>query len=88
MDPSESIRSEEIPRIAAEHFHIAARREYGGTLLALVLNNIVGNFRDTPRDVAVLERLAREEQRWISEGRLASDYILMIGNNEGKSVAE
>jgi SAM-dependent methyltransferase len=79
MDPSESIRSEEIPRIAAERLQVAEKREYGGTLLALVLNNIVGNFEDTPADVAVLERLADEESRWISSGRLSSDYMVIVG---------
>jgi len=82
MDPSESIRSEDIPSIFARQFQITDQREYGGTLLALVLNNIVGNFRDCLTDIAILERLADDEDRWISEGRLSSDYILLIGKSK------
>jgi SAM-dependent methyltransferase len=79
MDPSESIRSKDIPFLIARHLQVAEKSEYGGTLLALVLNNIVGNFSDSPADVAILKRMAEEEARWISEGRLSSDYILVVG---------
>jgi SAM-dependent methyltransferase len=77
MDPSESVRSAEIPRLVAERFAVKRQIGYGGTLLALVLNNIVGNFTDSAGDVRVLKELASEEGRLIRIGVLPSDYVLI-----------
>ncbi len=43
-DPSESARSDEIPRILAEHFEVVERRPYGGAVFHQLFNRIMGNF--------------------------------------------
>ncbi len=47
--PSESVRSSEIPQVVEQIFDVVERKPYGGALLSLALNNIVGNFSE--RDV-------------------------------------
>jgi SAM-dependent methyltransferase len=84
VDPSESVRSSEIPRLVAERFQIARQIGYGGTILALVLNNIVGNFTESPEDIRVLEQLAAEEERRLADGSLPSDYFLIVAGKGGR----
>jgi SAM-dependent methyltransferase len=78
IDPSESVRSSEIPRLVAERFKIEREIGYGGTILALVLNNIVGNFTDSPEDIRILKALGAEEERRLADGSLPSDYFLIV----------
>jgi len=78
MDPSESIRSSEIPKLVENHFEILCRTDYGGTLLALVLNNIVGNFGAKSEDVWILQELVGEEERGLASGKMTSDYVLIV----------
>jgi SAM-dependent methyltransferase len=85
VDPSESVRSSEIPRLAAERFDMRQQIGYGGTLLALVLNNIVGNFTDSPGDIRILKDLASEEDRLIRIGVLPSDYVLIAAQRTGSA---
>ena len=43
-DPSESVRSNEIPAILAAHFDVVERRPYGGAVFHQLFNRIMGNF--------------------------------------------
>ncbi len=43
-DPSESVRSEEIPAILAEHFELVELRPYGGAIFHQLFNRLMGNF--------------------------------------------
>ena len=81
-DPSESVRSEEIPTLVESRFDVMQRADYGGALLALVLNNIVGNFRDCSEDIAILKLLAEQEQALTSNGTLANNYTFMVCKNK------
>ncbi len=78
MDPSESVRSEEIPALVEARFDMVQRADYGGGLLALVLNNIVGNFRDCPEHIAILKSLAEQEHTLTGNGTLANNYTFMV----------
>jgi len=80
-DPSEAVRSAQIPQLVSNCFEIVHRSDYGGAALALALNNIVGNFSDTPEDIAILKKLVAEEDRWMQQGKLASDYVLIVCRN-------
>jgi SAM-dependent methyltransferase len=82
VDPSESLRSSEIPKLVAERFVVERQIAYGGTLLALVLNNIVGNFTNSPEDIRILKELAAEEERRMLDGDLPSDYALIVARRE------
>jgi ubiquinone/menaquinone biosynthesis C-methylase UbiE len=46
MDPSEAVRSEEILPLFAQRFAVEHCTDYGGSVSSLVLNRIIGNFRE------------------------------------------
>ena len=77
-DPSESVRSAEIVSLLEREFIIVERRDYGGTLLHLILDRIVGNFEDTEEDRRVLTLLCQAERALILAGELASDFTLIL----------
>jgi len=79
IDPSEAVRSSEIPSLVAGYFEILALKPYGGTILSLALNNIVGNFTEDPRDLNILKRLVQEETFQMEDLGLPSDYHLIVG---------
>ncbi len=45
MDPSEAVRSAEIPLLFRRYFTVEHRIDYGGSVSVLVLDNIINNFR-------------------------------------------
>lgn len=83
LDPSESIRSEEIMPILERYFEVVERRDYGGTLLHLV--TAAGTIRnyssEDEEDVALLRRMIEFEKRHIESGELDSDFILVVARN-------
>lgn len=81
IDPTEAIRSAEIISEVSKRFEVIEKTDFGGTLLQLVLGDIVGNFSDTPEDRAILQSLFDEEQRLIKSGELDSDFTLMVMRN-------
>ncbi|SHJ73782.1 Cyclopropane fatty-acyl-phospholipid synthase [Roseomonas rosea] len=79
VDPTEAIRSAEIREVLARHFEIVEERPYGGTLLHLALGNIAQNFReDSPEDMAHLRRFFELEDRMMAEGRIGSDFTILV----------
>ncbi|MEQ8632453.1 MAG: class I SAM-dependent methyltransferase [Gammaproteobacteria bacterium] len=77
-DPTEAIRSEDIiPQIEAR-FDIIDRREFGGTLLHLVLDNIAGNLSESEEGKAILRRFFAEEKRLIESGEIQSDFVVLV----------
>jgi SAM-dependent methyltransferase len=80
VDPSEAVRSSDIPRVVGERFEVVARHDAGGTLLQFLLHGIAGNFRsDDPGSQAVLEMLFHIEDALIEAGDLGSDFVVMVG---------
>ena len=77
-DPTEAIRSEAIIPELEKQFQIVQRRDFGGTLLHLVLDNIAGNLSDSGEGKAILRNLFAEEQRLISSGEITSDFTLLV----------
>lgn len=78
-DPSEAVRSADLVRALESRFQVVLRRDYGGTLLHLVLEHIAHNFdplRDV--DVSLIRLLGLTEEFLIRNGVLASDFTLMI----------
>ena len=66
MDPSESVRSDEIMGLVGERFEIVYRADFGGTLLQFVLSDIAGNFDPAdPKDVAMIDLVCLYEQTLI-----------------------
>jgi SAM-dependent methyltransferase len=79
VDPSESVRSDEIIGLIEERFEIVYRADFGGTLLQHVLSNIVGNFDPAdPRDVALVDLLCLYEETLIDRAVLPSDFTYLV----------
>ena len=83
LDPSESIRSEEIMAATERYFDVVERRDYGGTLLHLVTS--AGTIRHydpgNGEDMALLQRMVDFEKRHIAAGNISSDFALVVARN-------
>ncbi|MEX0964044.1 MAG: class I SAM-dependent methyltransferase [Pseudohongiellaceae bacterium] len=77
-DPTEAIRSADIIPELQKRFELVERRDFGGTLLHLVLDNIAGNLSDSEEGKVILRRLFAEEQRLIKSGEIGSDFTLLV----------
>lgn len=82
-DPTEAIRSQDILPEMEKRFDIVEKIDFGGTLLHLVLDDIAGNFSDSPEDIAYLQMLFDEEQRLLKNGEISSDFTLIVARNRG-----
>jgi SAM-dependent methyltransferase len=79
VDPSESIRSDEILGLIDERFETVYRADFGGTLLQHVLSDIAGNFDPAePRDVALIDLICLYEDTLIKRGVLPSDFVYLV----------
>jgi len=81
VDPTEAIRSQDIVPEMEKRFDIVEKIDFGGTLLHLVLDDIAGNFSDSPEDIAYLQMLFDEEQRLLKSGEISSDFTLIVARN-------
>jgi SAM-dependent methyltransferase len=70
-DPSESVRSDEIPRILGEHFELVELRPYGGAVFHQLFNRLMGNFAGHDDLVRVLMEL---DFLLTDEGVLETNY--------------
>jgi SAM-dependent methyltransferase len=79
VDPSESVRSDEILSLIEERFEILYRADFGGTLLQFVLSDIAGNFDpNDPKDVAMIDLVCLYEKTLIDRGVLPSDFVYLV----------
>jgi len=78
-DPSEAIRSDRIVPEVSKRFRILERIDYGGTILNLLLENIVHNFDPSDeKDVAIVRLIARFEDVLMRAGIIPSDFTVMV----------
>ncbi len=77
-DPTAAIHSKNILPLLYKHFDVLERRDYGGTLLNLVLEDIAGNFQEAAQDIAILKELFDFEQKLIRAGELTSDFTAIV----------
>jgi hypothetical protein len=77
-DPSEAIRSEEIIPLVRSIFELLELKPAGGTLLHMLLQDIVGNF-DPASDVdnCIQRLLCHVEWKLIATGALKSDFTYL-----------
>ena len=81
MDPSEAIRAKEIVPLIEERFNIVARKDWGGTLLHLGLQNIIGNFDENdPTDLSFLSFIIFFEETLIKEKVIESDFTFLVAS--------
>ena len=79
VDPSEAVRSRDIIRLMEDKFKIIERIDYGGTILHLLLNDIILNFdEDRPEDMALLHLFFYFEKLLIQRKVLESDFSLIV----------
>ena len=81
-DPTEAIRSADIVTELERQFEIVERRDFGGTLLHLVLDNIAGNLSDSNEGKTLLRNLFAEEQRLLASGEISSDFTLLVARKK------
>ena len=75
LDPTEAIRSAEIPAVVREHFDVVEERPLGGALAHLALDDIAQNFDPAdPEARSALERLFALEDEAMADGRIGSDF--------------
>jgi SAM-dependent methyltransferase len=78
-DPSECVRSSEIPAVLERSFEILRRRDFGGTILQKLLENVCGNFDPENADQSTAMRfLIETESILIDEGVLPSDFTFIV----------
>lgn len=82
-DPTEAIRSRDIIGAVEGRFSIVARRDFGGTLLHLVLDNIAGHLSSCDEGLRLLRFFFAEEQRLIAAGEIHSDFTLVVARKSG-----
>lgn len=83
LDPSEAIRSAEIIPLLSEYFNVVERIDYGGTILHMLLQDIVGNFDpEKEEDVTILRLLCYLEETLIKSGVLSSDFSLIVAQKK------
>jgi SAM-dependent methyltransferase len=79
IDPSESVRSDEIVQLLESRFETLYRADFGGTLLQFLLADIAANFSpDDPKDVALLDLMSLFEEVLIAERVLPSDFAFFV----------
>jgi SAM-dependent methyltransferase len=83
-DPSEAIESASIVPLLEEHFEIVERRDYGGTIVHMLFDDIAANFVDSDgaakSDEAkqLLQLCFQIEDVLIELGELESDFALLV----------
>ncbi len=85
-DPSEAVRSAEIPALVGARFAVLHQRGYGGALLHLQLAQIAQNFLEAPdraRAMRYLDRLIAAEDRLRQAGRIGDDFMVMVARKRG-----
>ena len=83
QDTTEAVRSEEILPLIRERFQIIEYKPFGGTILHMLLQDIVGNFNPSDDvDTCVLKLICHVEQKLISAGTLSSDFAYFVAQPE------
>jgi SAM-dependent methyltransferase len=79
VDPSESIRSDEIEELLRSRFEVRYHADFGGTINQFLLADIVANFQDDdPKDVAILGLISLLEELLVAERVLPSDFAFFV----------
>ena len=82
-DPSEAVRSAEIIPLIQQRFEIVQQTDFGGTILHMLLSDIVGNFDPASEaDATIIRLLCYLEETLIAEGVLPSDFTLLVARKQ------
>jgi len=78
-DPSEAIRSGEIPSFLRQHFELIEWRPYGGQLASLVFPNLVRNWVESPDGHAGVARMMELEDEQLRRDPDSTFYLVAYG---------
>jgi 2-polyprenyl-3-methyl-5-hydroxy-6-metoxy-1,4-benzoquinol methylase len=83
QDPTEAIRSEEIAPLIRQKFQVIEYTPFGGTILHMLLQDIVGNFNPSNEvDSCILKLICHVERKLISARILPSDFAYFVAKVE------
>ncbi|MFH1149452.1 MAG: methyltransferase domain-containing protein [Actinomycetota bacterium] len=78
-DPSESVRSSELPALISLYFETVEARPLGAGLLHPLLEGIIGNFDENDEvDRAYLDLVLALDEGLTSSGSLPADFIVQV----------
>lgn len=78
-DPSEAIRSKDIIPKLKNYFSIIEKKDYGGTILHMLLQDIICNFNENVQeDMAILRLIFYIEGILLREGCIESDFSMVV----------
>jgi len=79
LDPTEAVRAQEILPITRRMFHLLELKPFGGTLLHMLLQDIVGNFNPADdADNCILKLICHLEWKLITTDALPSDFAYFV----------
>lgn len=78
-DPSEAIRSSEIPKFLADFCDLFVWRPYGGQILDLVLPCIRQEWALSPAGVAAIQEMLDLEDEQLQQDLRSSHYVVAVG---------
>jgi ubiquinone/menaquinone biosynthesis C-methylase UbiE len=82
-DPSEAVKSQDIVPLIERFFTIVRRIDYGGTILNLLLEDVILNFDEQrPEDMAILDLILYCERLLLQKGVLESDFTVIVAAND------
>ena len=88
-DPSESVESSHILPLLHELFDVVEVRNYGGTLLHMLLQGIAHNFKsDDPEAQRYLRLFFEAEDLMMQSGEIRSDFAVVVCRQRGKPDAQ
>jgi GT2 family glycosyltransferase/ubiquinone/menaquinone biosynthesis C-methylase UbiE len=83
MDPSECVRSDEIPELLYQYFDVIRIRGYGGPIYHPLFDAIIDNFDESNGShVDFIQRILDDEEMLINKGALEHDFVAMIARNK------
>jgi len=78
-DPTEAVHSEDIVPLVRNIFRMVEFKPIGGTILHMMLQDIIGNFQPgNDADDCILRLICQLEWNLISSGQLGSDFAYFV----------
>lgn len=79
LDPSEAVESSKIRLLLKENFEIEEAREYGGTIVAPLVNGIAHNFASGDAEAEFWLQVCFDvEDRLLANEEISSDFLLAV----------
>lgn len=77
IDPTEGVRSEDIISVQKQYFDIVEYKEFGGTILHMLFNDIAGNFMK-PEHSALVQSIVYLEDKLLESNYIPSDFAYWV----------